>query len=80
MKSGLGTITIADDGYGEHVAYELSERSGLLFARQEFLIRAKGAKDVRLSLLTARTEYVIRIGSVEASCANFSILRDINPS
>jgi len=81
MQSGLATVTIADDdGYSEHVAYELSERSGELFARQEFLIRAKGAKEVRLSLLTARTEHVIRIGSVGASCANFTIVRDISPS
>jgi hypothetical protein len=78
MQSGLATITIADDGYSEHVAYELSDQSGLIFARQELLVRAKGAKNVHLSLLTRRSEHAIRIGKIEAGCANFSILRDLS--
>jgi hypothetical protein len=80
MQSGLATITIADDGHSEHVAFELSGRSGLLFAHQELLMRAKNAKAVRLAFLTARSEHLIRIGNVDASCASFSILQDFNPS
>jgi hypothetical protein len=41
MKSGLGTITIIDDGHSGHVAYELSERDGLLFAGEELLIKPR---------------------------------------
>jgi hypothetical protein len=74
MKSGLGTITIIDDGHCGHVAYELSERDGLLFAGEELLIKAKKARAVTLQTLFAGTEYRIRVGSVEASCANFLIL------
>ncbi len=77
MQQGLGTITISDDGLSEHVAFELKDRTGLLFARQELLLRAKNAKDVRLSLLTARCQHLIRIGNIDSSCANFSIIRDL---
>ena len=80
MQSGLATVIIADDGYSEHVAFELTNRSGLIFARQEFLVRAKNATNVRLSLLTARSEHTIRIGNIDASCASFSILQDLTPS
>ncbi|WP_028744941.1 hypothetical protein [Rhizobium mesoamericanum] len=79
MLSGLATLTIADDGYSEHVAFELTDQSGLIFARQELLVQAKSARNVRLSLLTARSEHAIRIGNIDASCANFSILQDLTP-
>jgi hypothetical protein len=74
MKSGLGTITIADDGHSGHVAYELSDRDGLLFAGEELLRRAKMAKSVTLLPLSTRLEHKIRIGTVDASCANFLIV------
>ncbi len=74
MKSGLGTITIVDDGQSGHVAYELGDRDGLLFAGEELLVKAKMAKAVTLLPLSMGTEYRIRVGSVEASCANFLIL------
>ncbi len=45
MQSGLATITIVDDAYSEHVAYELSDQSGLIFARQELLVRGKGCQE-----------------------------------
>ncbi|CCM78498.1 hypothetical protein [Rhizobium mesoamericanum] len=79
MLSGLATLTIADDAYSEHVAFELTDQSGLIFARQELLVQAKCARNVRLSLLTARSEHAIRIGNIDASCANFSILQDLTP-
>ncbi|MBO9127586.1 hypothetical protein ACIQUB_13245 [Rhizobium sp. NPDC090275] len=74
MRSGLGTITIADDGHNGHVAYEMTEKDGLLFAGEELLRRAKAAKRVIFRPLSAATEHRIRIGSVDASCANFLIL------
>ncbi|QFY63425.1 hypothetical protein FZ934_24530 (plasmid) [Rhizobium grahamii] len=77
MQQGLATITISDEGLSEHVAFEIKDRTGLLFARQELLLRAKNAKNVRLSLLTARCEHLIRIGNIDFSCANFSIIRDL---
>ncbi len=79
MQSGLATITIADEGHSEHVAFELSDRSGLLFARQALLEKAKSAEEVHLSLLTAKSEHLIR-GNVDASCASFSVLRDLGRS
>lgn len=78
MQSGLATITIDDDGYSEHVAYELSNQTGLLFGARELLVRAKQAKAVRLAILTTRLEHPIRIGNIDESCANFSILKNTN--
>jgi hypothetical protein len=74
MRSGLGTITIADDGHNGHVAYEMTEKDGLLFAGEELLRRAKAAKQVIFRPLAATTEHRIRIGSVDASCANFMVI------
>jgi len=77
VQSGLATLIIGEGGESEHVAFELSNRSGLLFARQALLENARTAKHVRLVILTAKSQHIIRIGNVEASCASFSVLRDI---
>jgi hypothetical protein len=74
MQSGLGTITIGDDEHSGHVAYELGDRDGLLFAGEELLHRAKAAKSVTLAPLSTPAKHKIRIGTVEASCANFLVL------
>ena len=39
MLSGLGTITITDENYSEHVAFELGERDGLLFGGRNLAAR-----------------------------------------
>jgi hypothetical protein len=75
MRSGLGTITIADDGHSGHVAYELGDKDGMLFAGEELLRRAKAAARVTLAPLSTQAEHKIRIGNVDASSANFVILR-----
>lgn len=75
MRSGLGTITIADDGHSGHVAYELADKDGLLFAGEELLLRAKAARNVSLLPLASQTAHKIRIGSIEAGCANFLVVR-----
>ena len=74
MLSGLGTITISDENYSEHVAFEIGERDGLLFGAEEMLKRAQKAKKVFLFLLTSRREHRIRVANVEHSCANFVII------
>jgi hypothetical protein len=80
MLSGLGTITITDENYSEHVAFELGERDGLLFGGEEILRRAQRAKKVFLFLLTSRRELRIRIANVEHSCANFVVISEPLPA
>ena len=80
MLSGLGTITITDENYSEHVTFELTERDGLIFGGEDVLRRAQRAKKVFLFLLTSRREFRIRVANVEHSCANFVVIGEPQPA
>jgi hypothetical protein len=79
MISGLATITIADENYSEHVAFELDARNGLIFGAETVLQRARKAKRLYLSLMTSKRKLRIRVSNVESSCANFVIVSEEAP-